>query len=492
MSPPKPELDAVRLELVKLTILEMEQQLSEPQAGRLKELICNNPDACKYYVSLQYDKIFLSEIATSIDPVFDPTDTVNDGANLPRSTDKTLFPAFIANHISRPVAIGLSGGILSVLMMVCVLQFVNIKSHFFSPPQVSSSGMSGQPTIGDSAPRDTPQRNFVAKLTGTKDAVWTSARHQPTISSRLLSGQRLNLESGLIELHFKTGVRVVVAGPAELVLGGQDQGLEQPNIAGFLKLGRLVAHVPASAVGFTIQTPTAIVTDLGTQFGVNVDAHGKMNLGVLNGSIEWAPLGTTHRSRVTAGQEVLVNATGDQVKKHGAFTGHFVAQVEQQLNTDFNKNDTHADRVVEFVRSNKGRNYPVISAGVKAGAKLFSDREYRLDDAAFQEFPEPLQGADLIQLANEEKTTADLTIAVKFQHAGTLFLFQRKSQETPEWLLKKFQPTFHEVAVKSIDVAYDYNVWERQVKKGETVLLESAFMDNDQGMYGLAAKHRHP
>lgn len=38
MSPPKPELDAVRLELVKLTILEMEQQLSEPQAGRFKEL----------------------------------------------------------------------------------------------------------------------------------------------------------------------------------------------------------------------------------------------------------------------------------------------------------------------------------------------------------------------------------------------------------------------------------------------------------------------
>ena len=342
------------------------------------------------------------------------------------------------------------------------------------------------------APRDTPQRNFVAKLTGTKDAVWTSARHQPAISSRLLSGQRLNLESGLIELHFKTGVRVVVAGPAELVLGGQDQGLEQPNIAGFLKLGRLVAHVPASAVGFTIQTPTAIVTDLGTQFGVNVDAHGKMNLGVLNGSIEWAPLGTTHRSRVTAGQEVLVNATGDQVKKHGAFTGQFVAQVEQQLNTDFNKNDTHADRVVEFARSNKGRNYPVISAGVKAGAKLFSDREYRLDDAAFQEFPEPLEGADLIQLANEEKTTADLTIAVKFQHAGTLFLFQRKSQETPEGLLKKFQPTFHEVAVKSIDVAYDYNVWERQVKKDETVLLQSAFKDSDQGMYGLAAKHRSP
>ena len=338
------------------------------------------------------------------------------------------------------------------------------------------------------APRHTPQRNLVAKLTGTKDAVWTSARHQPAISSRLLSGQRLNLESGLIELHFKTGARVVVAGPAELALGEEDQDLDQPNIAGFLELGRLVAHVPASAVGFTIQTPTALVTDLGTQFGINIDTNGKMNLGVVNGTVEWGPLGTTGRSRVTAGQEVIVNAAGAQEDKQGSFTGQFVALVEQQLNTDFNENDTRALRVVEFARSNKGRNYPVISGGTKAGAKLFSDRDYRLDDAAFQEFPEPLEGADLIQLANEEKLTSDLTIAVKFQHAGTLFLFQRKSQETPEWLLKKFKPTFHELAVKNVDVAYEYNVWERQVKKGETVVLESAFKDSDDGMYGLAAK----
>ena len=484
----KPEFDSVRLELQELTILEMEQQLTEPQVARLKELICNNPAACKYYVSLQYDKIFLNEIATSI--VSDPTGTVNDEANLPNSLGKTSFPLVILNSVSKPVAIGLSGGILFVLMVFSVLLFVNIKSHFFSSSQVSSNTMSGQPTIGDDAPRETPQNKFVAELTGTKNAVWSNAKQQPALSSRLFPGQHLNLESGLIELHFKTGARVVLAGPVELVLGGEDQGSDQPKPDGFLKLGRLVAHVPPSAVGFTIQTPTAVVTDLGTQFGINVNANGKMNLGVLNGTIEWGLLGTTHRSRLTTGQEIIVNAAGVQVDKHGAFTGQFVALVEQQLNTDFNEDDTNTLRVVEFAKSNKGRNYPVISGGAKAGVKLFSDREYRLDDAAFREFPEPLEGADLIQLANEEKLTSDLTIAVKFQHAGTLFLFQRKSQKPSEWLLKKFQPTFHEVAAKSTGIAYEYNVWMRQMEKGETVLLESAFNESDQGMYGLAAKHR--
>lgn len=56
-------------------------------------------------------------------------------------------------------------------------------------------------------------------------------------------------------------------------------------------------------------------------------------------------------------------------------TGQFVALVEQQLNTDFNESDTLALRIVEHAKSNKGRNYPVISGGTKAGAKLFSDRE---------------------------------------------------------------------------------------------------------------------
>jgi len=230
------------------------------------------------------------------------------------------------------------------------------------------------------------------------------------------------------------------------------------------------------------------VTDLGTQFGINVDANEKMDLGVLSGTVEWGPLGATSRARVTSGQEVVVSNTGTEAAKHGAFTGEFVALIEQQLNVDFNKSDTDSRRVVEFARSKKERNYPVISGGTKVGAKLFSDRTYRLDAAAFQVFPDPLKDADLIQLANDEKKSSDLSITVKFQRAGTLFLFQRKSQEAPDWLLKKFQPTFYEVTAKSKDVAYEYKVWERQMHKGETILLGSAFQDSEQGMYGLAAK----
>jgi len=41
-----------------------------------------------------------------------------------------------------------------------------------------------------------------------------------------------------------------------------------------LRLGTLTAHVPPSAKGFRVETPSVHVTDLGTHFGVIVDEYG--------------------------------------------------------------------------------------------------------------------------------------------------------------------------------------------------------------------------
>jgi len=251
----KTELDAVQLELLELTVLEMEQELTEVQAARLKDLVCSNPDACKYYVSLQHDKIFLNEIAASADAVLNPSDIANAEAKLPPSTDQTLFPAIIFNNISNPVAISLAGGILFALILAGILQYVSIQTHFALPPQASSSRVTGQTTIGDSA-GEALQRNYIAKLTGIKDAVWTNSNHQRAISSRLFSGEHLSLDSGLIELRFKTGARVVVAGPAELVLGGEDRDLDQPNTSGYLNKTR-AARCKRSRIGCWVHNPNS-------------------------------------------------------------------------------------------------------------------------------------------------------------------------------------------------------------------------------------------
>jgi len=133
---------------------------------------------------------------------------------------------------------------------------------------------------------DVPGAPVVARLTRTVGATWSQQFTQPYDAS-LSAGQKLFLKQGLAEIAFESGVTVVLEGPAELMLGNAEGGMrkvESPtsdippspfpiphsNNACALSLGKLVARVPPQARGFTVQTPTMTVVDLGTEFGVAV------------------------------------------------------------------------------------------------------------------------------------------------------------------------------------------------------------------------------
>jgi len=59
--------------------------------------------------------------------------------------------------------------------------------------------------------------------------------------------------------------------------------------AGMLDAGKLVATVPPAAIGFRVLTPATIITDLGTQFGVDVNDRGSVNLHVITGRVSSVP-----------------------------------------------------------------------------------------------------------------------------------------------------------------------------------------------------------
>ena len=86
------------------------------------------------------------------------------------------------------------------------------------------------------------------------------------------------LTEGVVELNFDGGARVRVEGPAEF----------EAKSAGRIELarGRLSAHVPRRARGFTVSTPTAEIIDLGTEFGVEVESSGLTNVEVHRGTVE--------------------------------------------------------------------------------------------------------------------------------------------------------------------------------------------------------------
>ena len=89
----------------------------------------------------------------------------------------------------------------------------------------------------------------------------------------------LRLKSGAALVEFFSGARVVVEGPAELRLVSAGEA--------FLQSGKINAHVPPQARGFTVGSPDVKVVDFGTDFGFTVgDAAPEVH--VFTGKVEVA------------------------------------------------------------------------------------------------------------------------------------------------------------------------------------------------------------
>ncbi|MDB6154659.1 MAG: putative LamG domain protein jellyroll fold domain protein [Chthoniobacteraceae bacterium] len=119
----------------------------------------------------------------------------------------------------------------------------------------------------------------VAMLNRVVDAQWSS--EAPRLGAPLDPGW-LQLKSGLAQIVFYSGARVVIEGPAELQI-------ISPGDAS-CRMGKLTAEVPPQARGFRIATPQMNVTDLGTVFGLDV-REGTTELHVFKGRVE-AAIGT--------------------------------------------------------------------------------------------------------------------------------------------------------------------------------------------------------
>ena len=124
---------------------------------------------------------------------------------------------------------------------------------------------------------------YVGRITGMVDCKWTGG-------SRVSLGQKCELASGLLEITYNTGAKVILQGPVTYSVEAN---------GGYLAVGKLTGKLekrtsnPQSLIPnpFVIRTPTAIVTDLGTEFGVEVSSKGVTETQVLIGAVKIAVLG---------------------------------------------------------------------------------------------------------------------------------------------------------------------------------------------------------
>ena len=100
----------------------------------------------------------------------------------------------------------------------------------------------------------------IATLVSNENAAWESSL--PTRpGSELIPGQ-MSLKSGVATIRFSSGAEVTLEAPAQIELNSEMEGK--------LNQGNAIIHVPKSAQGFVLITPSGYAVDHGTSFGVSI------------------------------------------------------------------------------------------------------------------------------------------------------------------------------------------------------------------------------
>ena len=139
----------------------------------------------------------------------------------------------------------------------------------------------------------------VATLNRVVEVQWDPGGIVPKLGAPLEPGW-LRLQSGLAQIVFYSGARVVLEGPAEFQVVSPSEA--------FCPVGRLVAEVPPEARGFSVRTPALSVTDLGTSFGLAVNSAGA-ELHVFQGSVEFQASGGSSQT-LQKGAGAVAGLTG--------------------------------------------------------------------------------------------------------------------------------------------------------------------------------------
>jgi hypothetical protein len=110
--------------------------------------------------------------------------------------------------------------------------------------------------------------NGVAILMGSVDASFGNGAFEPLKNGGILPLGELRLESGIVEIEFYSGTRMILEGPSILALTSENSGT--------LVEGRIRAHVPKQANGFSLRTSQLEIINSIGELGVSIAEDGHL------------------------------------------------------------------------------------------------------------------------------------------------------------------------------------------------------------------------
>ena len=361
-------------EMQQLVAASLADRLSPAQGHRLEELIRENIDACDLYLNLIHDWSMLLDWAGAEQQndaaMAGPLDTTmqsveSDAAvsgmkeegceNLSASIPPSFFSLGNAFHgtigyIASDWAQAYLIGILLTGMGLLIGSLISVR-HYEQMAKKSSA------PIAPAVAVQPLKMEYIGRITGMVDVRWSDST-TAAVTELVALGRRYALASGLMEITYDTGAKVILQGPCTYQADSRD--------GGFLAVGKLTARLEKKGSGgrgqgaekvtggqwsvasesdpksrnpeiskspisnpqspipnpslstihyplFTIKTPTAVVTDLGTEFGVEVKPNGRTTTNVFLGEVVVQPRNGSKKSvaqgiHLKAGQTAYIEA----------------------------------------------------------------------------------------------------------------------------------------------------------------------------------------
>ena len=350
-----------------------DEQLSSTDQQRLLQLLKENPAAREYYLDymelharLQWKQLAqttagqntpLSEPSVPSqrkEPLAEPYWTTAAKPR-PKVVIETSPPRPIPWYsVNSPIGLPLRAYTLGAIIMLIAIgigavvhithsyEIAAREAAISEEESGSGGGLFGAPATAEKAKPKKEEAPVVGHISGMVGCRWADSSLKP-LAPRIRQGTKFVLKSGLMEITYTTGAKVILQGPCTYEV-------ESP-VGGYLALGKLTAKVASgqrrvasegpgaanhkseisnhkSAITespnlqiskFTVRTPTALITDLGTEFGVEVDEERNTLSHVFQGRIEVRLVGDfpENESRIVvlgANQSARVERGGEEGK----------------------------------------------------------------------------------------------------------------------------------------------------------------------------------
>jgi hypothetical protein len=278
----------------------------DADSRRLNEILRNDAEACRryvLYVELHGRLAWGEGIPAGADRELDGATTADEFLGNPAfrgesPQSSTPFPVIIETLPGAGPSMSPFGSFLFSYAVAAATVLVGLLigwSYQVSvSPQMIAKNNGLRP--GQIVPEPAPGIVYVGQITGTFEPRWANPE-EGAVHTYVALGRRFTLASGLMEISYNTGARVILQGPCTYRVESQS--------GGYLEIGKVTVQIEKKPQGrtkkseqfaadgkatkdelFAVHTPTAVITDLGTEFGVEVDATGASEAHVFRGNVE--------------------------------------------------------------------------------------------------------------------------------------------------------------------------------------------------------------